>query len=163
MWDCCTSLHNLWRGGCVYVPPDGHRQGLGGAGAGTDDFSSQPFGLKDVEEGVAGRDGPWQTETITESGQLQFRCRATFLTSSWHVQARNRSLNVIKKHSKDLLYWSFKMFQASHLFMTTSLGRCWTFLSILLAQVTAHGWFHILFLGFLFSHWRAAVCRDQLK
>lgn len=49
---------NVGQRGCVYVPPDGHRQGLGGAGAGTDDFGSQPFGLKDVEEGVAGRDGP---------------------------------------------------------------------------------------------------------
>lgn len=45
------------------------------------------------------------------------------------------------------------MFQASHqinLFMTMSLGRCWTAFSILLAQVTAHGWFYILFGGFYF-------------
>ena len=43
---------------CVCVPPDGHSQGLGGAGAGTDDVGSQAFSLKDVEEGVAGGDGP---------------------------------------------------------------------------------------------------------
>ncbi len=42
----------------VCVPPDGHCEGLGGAGAGTDDVGSQPFSLKDVEEGVAGGDGP---------------------------------------------------------------------------------------------------------
>lgn len=40
------------------LPADGHGQGLGGAGAGADDVGPQPFGLKDVEEGVAGRDGP---------------------------------------------------------------------------------------------------------
>lgn len=40
------------------LPPDGHRQGLGGAGTGADDVGSQAFGLKDVEEGVAGGDGP---------------------------------------------------------------------------------------------------------
>lgn len=40
------------------LPPDGHCQSLGGAGARTDDVGPQPFGLKDVEEGVAGRDGP---------------------------------------------------------------------------------------------------------
>ena len=40
------------------VPPDGHCEGLRGAGAGTDDLASQPFGLKDVEECIAGGDGP---------------------------------------------------------------------------------------------------------
>lgn len=49
---------------CVCVlPPDGHSQCLRGAGAGTDDLASQPFSLKDVEEGVAGGDGPCQPET----------------------------------------------------------------------------------------------------
>lgn len=41
-----------------HLPPNGNGQGLWGAGAGTDDLSSQPFGLKDVEESVAGGDGP---------------------------------------------------------------------------------------------------------
>lgn len=43
---------------CVCLPPDGHSQGLRGTGAGTDNVGSQPFGLKDVEEGVTGGDGP---------------------------------------------------------------------------------------------------------
>lgn len=42
----------------MWVPPDGHGQGLGRAGAGADHVGPQPFGLKDVEEGVAGGDGP---------------------------------------------------------------------------------------------------------
>lgn len=45
-------------GARVCLPADGHGQGLRGAGAGTDDVGPQPFGLKDVEEGVAGGDGP---------------------------------------------------------------------------------------------------------
>lgn len=63
----CACLHNLCpysrvesvcRCVGVYVPPDGDGQRLGRAGAGTDDVGSQPFSLKDVEEGVAGGDGP---------------------------------------------------------------------------------------------------------
>lgn len=45
-------------GAVAFVPPDGHRQRFGGAGAGTDDLRSQAFGLENVEEGVAGGDGP---------------------------------------------------------------------------------------------------------
>lgn len=62
---------------CVCLPPDGHSQGLWGAGAGTDNIGSQPFGLKDVEEGVTGGDGPYQMETklwvtSASNGELLF-------------------------------------------------------------------------------------------
>lgn len=57
---CVDSMSSLRTCFNVCVPPDGHSQGLGGARTGTDDVGSQSFSLKDVEEGVAGGDGPYK-------------------------------------------------------------------------------------------------------